>query len=253
MEIIQYAPLGAMSAVVVATVLREIAIRRQTGDRPFAFLEAKGAERIAGLSFAASMAEPMRGTLESRQLVVRNSLDYDCNNFGSGGLCLSAGVRDASLDGPNQTAVVLIASLEISETLHVGAFVDIGGNEIEASGIEASRSPMFGGFVDFNEKPNGEGLQGRLAAAYENGDATFAHANLTGTAVTAFGDGELYPSGETRGLIGFYAAIAVGCGAQFHGRSSWSLLTGQSAIRDSASASQACGSTSLSFAVWISV
>ena len=41
--------------------------------------------------------------------------------------------------------------------------------------------------------------------------------------------------------------------AQCHGRSSGSLLCGMSAMRASTSASQACGSTSLSFAVMINV
>ena len=41
--------------------------------------------------------------------------------------------------------------------------------------------------------------------------------------------------------------------AQFHGRRSPSLLTEQSAMRLNTSSSHACGSTSLSRAVWISV
>lgn len=56
MDLLQYAPLSAMLAIIAATVLRGIAIRRRTGDRPLAFLDAKGIQRIAGLSFAASTA-----------------------------------------------------------------------------------------------------------------------------------------------------------------------------------------------------
>ena len=52
----QSIPVAAMIAIIAATVLRGIAIRRRTGDRPLAFLEARGIQRIAGLSFAASTA-----------------------------------------------------------------------------------------------------------------------------------------------------------------------------------------------------
>ncbi len=49
------------------------------------------------------------------------------------------------------------------------------------------------------------------------------------------------------------AAAAVTAGCQFQGSSSASRLAGWSAMRRSTSASQACGSTSLSLAVAISV
>jgi protein-S-isoprenylcysteine O-methyltransferase Ste14 len=49
-------PFVAMLAVIVATLVRGIAIRRATGDRPWAFASAKGGQRIAGSSFALSVA-----------------------------------------------------------------------------------------------------------------------------------------------------------------------------------------------------
>jgi len=49
-------PLLAMLSVVAATLVRGIAIRRKTGDRPWAFASAKGVQRIAGSSFAFSVA-----------------------------------------------------------------------------------------------------------------------------------------------------------------------------------------------------
>lgn len=74
MEIIQSAPLGAMAAVIVATLLRGFAIRRETGDRPFAFLEAKGVQRLAGLSFAASIAFLFLASLNAAKGAVSNLL-----------------------------------------------------------------------------------------------------------------------------------------------------------------------------------
>jgi len=49
-------PLLAMLSIVAATLVRGIAIRRGTGDRPWAFASAKGVQRIAGSSFAFSVA-----------------------------------------------------------------------------------------------------------------------------------------------------------------------------------------------------
>lgn len=49
-------PLLAMLSIIAATLVRGIAIRRKTGDRPWAFASAKGVQRIAGSSFALSVA-----------------------------------------------------------------------------------------------------------------------------------------------------------------------------------------------------
>jgi protein-S-isoprenylcysteine O-methyltransferase Ste14 len=54
MAVLQFTPLIAICAIIAATVLRGIAIRKGTGDRPLAFLSATGVQRVAGLSFAAS-------------------------------------------------------------------------------------------------------------------------------------------------------------------------------------------------------
>jgi protein-S-isoprenylcysteine O-methyltransferase Ste14 len=54
MTMLQFTPLAAMFVIFVATVLRGIAIRQRTGDRPLAFLSATGLQRLAGLSFAIS-------------------------------------------------------------------------------------------------------------------------------------------------------------------------------------------------------
>lgn len=52
MSMLQFVPLAAMLSIIIATILRGIAIRQRTGDRPLAFLSATGVQRVAGLSFA---------------------------------------------------------------------------------------------------------------------------------------------------------------------------------------------------------
>ena len=49
-------PLLAMLGIIAATLWRGVAIRRATGDRPWAFASAKGVQRVAGVSFALSVA-----------------------------------------------------------------------------------------------------------------------------------------------------------------------------------------------------
>ncbi|MEQ1494706.1 MAG: isoprenylcysteine carboxylmethyltransferase family protein [Novosphingobium sp.] len=49
-------PLLAMLGIIAATLWRGVAIRRATGDRPWAFASAKGVQRVAGGSFALSVA-----------------------------------------------------------------------------------------------------------------------------------------------------------------------------------------------------
>lgn len=56
MFVLHSIPLLAMIAIIVATLARGVAIRRKTGDRPWAFASAKGVQRIAGSSFALSVA-----------------------------------------------------------------------------------------------------------------------------------------------------------------------------------------------------
>jgi protein-S-isoprenylcysteine O-methyltransferase Ste14 len=56
MAILQFVPLLAMVAIILATLWRGFAIQRATGDRPWAFASAKGVQRIAGSSFALSVA-----------------------------------------------------------------------------------------------------------------------------------------------------------------------------------------------------
>jgi protein-S-isoprenylcysteine O-methyltransferase Ste14 len=53
---LHFIPLLAMLAIIVATLLRAIAVRRASGDRPWAFVSATGVQRIAGSVFAVSIA-----------------------------------------------------------------------------------------------------------------------------------------------------------------------------------------------------
>jgi protein-S-isoprenylcysteine O-methyltransferase Ste14 len=56
MDFLQTVPFVAMVAIIAATLVRGVAIRRRTGDHPLAFPSATGAQRASGLVFAVSTA-----------------------------------------------------------------------------------------------------------------------------------------------------------------------------------------------------
>jgi protein-S-isoprenylcysteine O-methyltransferase Ste14 len=53
---LKFVPLAAFSVMLVATVLRGLSVRRQSGHNPWAFVTAKGMQRLAGTAFTASVA-----------------------------------------------------------------------------------------------------------------------------------------------------------------------------------------------------
>lgn len=55
-DLLSLVPLAALLTMFVASVLRGAAVARSSGDQAFAFLEALGRQRIAGLAFAVSIA-----------------------------------------------------------------------------------------------------------------------------------------------------------------------------------------------------
>jgi hypothetical protein len=144
------------------------------------------------LDFGNDMAKPLSAVLEQRQIIVRNALGYDCNQFTAGSVCFSAALRSTSSNGVKQDAAVFTAALAISDNLRLGIFADVAGNEVSATGIAADdRKALFGTFVEYNQNASGAGFNARVAVAYEDGNARFSHANLTGTGATASGDSRL--------------------------------------------------------------
>jgi len=128
-EIIQSAPLGSMAAVIVATLLRGIAIRRETGDRPFAFFEAKGVQRIAGLSFAASIALLFLASLNAAKGAVSN-------------LPLLAAIL--ALLG---SAIVLLAQKQMGLAWRIGVREGDAPQFISHGLFRFSRNPIFVGMM----------------------------------------------------------------------------------------------------------
>ncbi len=129
MDILQHIPFAAMIAIVAATVLRGIAIRRHTGDRPLAFLGATGIQRIAGMSFAASTA----ALIVASGMAARDAMTD---------LALPAAV--VALVG---AAVVIVAQVQMGRAWRIGVREGDAPLFVSHGLFRFSRNPIFVGMM----------------------------------------------------------------------------------------------------------
>ena len=143
------------------------------------------------LNYGVDMAEPQHSILDSNAYALRSQIrNYDCNQFASGGLCFSSSVRyqslgqsSAGVGDDSNTAVALMLAKRLSSQLRIGAFVEFGAGPEDVAGIDVTSSrPMFGGFIGYSARPDGSGLQARIATAYRRDNATFTRTNILGSA-----------------------------------------------------------------------
>lgn len=122
------APFFAMAAIVVATLVRGMAIRRATGDRPWAFASAKGVQRIAGSSFALSVA----ALLVAAALAPAN------------GTSLAILAAIVSLAG---AAIVIVTQMQMGRAWRVGVREGDAPLFVSHGLFRYSRNPIFVGMV----------------------------------------------------------------------------------------------------------
>lgn len=122
------APFLAMAAIVVATLVRGMAIRRATGDRPWAFASAKGVQRIAGSSFALSVA----ALLVAAALAPANGTN----------LAVLAAI--VSLAG---AAIVIVAQMQMGRAWRVGVREGDAPLFVSHGLFRYSRNPIFVGMM----------------------------------------------------------------------------------------------------------
>lgn len=121
-------PFVAMLAIIVATLLRGIAIRRATGDRPWAFASAKGLQRIAGSSFALSVAALLvAAALASASPEVRTI--------------------PAAIIGLIGAAIVIVAQVQMGRAWRVGVREGDAPLFISHGLFRFSRNPIFVGMM----------------------------------------------------------------------------------------------------------
>lgn len=122
------APFMAMMVIIAATLVRGMAIRRATGDRPWAFASAKGVQRIAGSSFALSVA----ALLVAAALAPANGTNL---------AVLAAIVATAG------AAIVIVAQVQMGRAWRVGVRKGDAPLFVSHGLFRFSRNPIFVGMI----------------------------------------------------------------------------------------------------------
>lgn len=129
MTILQFIPFAAMITIIAATTLRGIAIRQRTGDRPLAFLDAKGVQRVAGLSFAASCAA----------LIAASAIAASGN--------LSEIALPAAILALAGAAIVIVAQVQMGRAWRIGVRSGDAPLFVSHGLFKFSRNPIFVGMM----------------------------------------------------------------------------------------------------------
>ncbi len=129
MAILQSIPLAAMIAIIAATIWRGISVRRQTGDHPLAFLDAKGIQRVAGLSFAISTA-------------ILIAASFLASNNEATAVTLPAAI--VAVAG---AAMVIVAQIQMGRAWRIGVREGDAPQFVSHGLFRLSRNPIFVGMM----------------------------------------------------------------------------------------------------------
>ena len=127
--VLQVVPFVAMTAIILATILRGVAIKRRTGDRPLAFLSAKGVQRIAGLVFALSSLAML---VASARSAMHGSKDF---------------TEIAALISTLGAVIVIIAQIQMGRAWRIGVREGDAPLFISHGLFRFSRNPIFIGMM----------------------------------------------------------------------------------------------------------
>ncbi len=121
-------PFMAMLAIVAATLVRGTAIQRATGDRPWAFASAKGVQRIAGGSFALSVA----ALIAAAALAAASDIDRTI---------------PAAIIALTGAAIVIVAQVQMGRAWRVGVREGDAPLFVSHGLFRFSRNPIFVGMM----------------------------------------------------------------------------------------------------------
>lgn len=137
-------------------------------------------------------ADVLRSVMGRRLTGLALMSSYDCQAFDKYGVCLSFQARYTNFDSFNEGAGILTAAYRLTENVRLGAFIDYRASEKEPTGIKFSNDlPTFGAFVGYSQHLNGTGLQGKVLAAVQNGNATVTRDNSLSSTEPGSGKGSL--------------------------------------------------------------
>ena len=131
--------------------------------------------------------------------VLANSFSYDCTEFGSNGICISAGGRNTAVstaNGLNNTSALLIAAYKVHPQVRIGAYADQNLSMNNAGGTVnlGNNTPLIGLFGAWNERLDGTGTEIKVAAAYGQKNATITR-QVVGTSEAGSGSSHLNSQG----------------------------------------------------------
>jgi Autotransporter beta-domain len=129
-------------------------------------------------------AYSLNAILNQQDLVMKNTLNYDCNQFGENGMCVAAGVSYTSVVKDKteaaQTGINLRAAKKINDNLRVGFFLDKGlQGTVPISYKITSANPIAGIFVGYSQNQDGLGLNVKASAGTGSMYGTTLHNGVT--------------------------------------------------------------------------
>jgi hypothetical protein len=144
-------------------------------------------------------AASLKDTFTLQNSVLANSLGYDCNKFGSNGVCISTGGRYIAVsaaDGLNNTSALLIAAYRLNQNYRIGAYVDqnLSVNNAGTTVRLGNNTPLIGLFGAWNEKPDGTGTEVKVSAAYGKKNTTVTR-QVVGDSEAGTGSSQLSSQG----------------------------------------------------------
>lgn len=137
-------------------------------------------------------ATALRSVFNQQTAIINNSLNYDCTLFAENGVCVSGGGRFAtpnSITG-EKMSTLLITSYKAMKDIRVGGFIDQNVQNSNVAGVSMNKSPMYGVFGVWNERPDAMGYEVRLSSSWSNQDITQTR-NVVGTSEAGIGTAAL--------------------------------------------------------------
>ena len=144
-------------------------------------------------------ASALQSTYTLQNSVLANSFSYDCTEFGSNGICISAGGRNTAVsaaNGLNNTSALLIAAYKVHPQVRIGAYADqnLSVNNSGSTVNLANNTPLIGLFGAWNERADGTGTEVKVSAAYGQKNTT-VNRQAVGTSEAGTGSSQLNSQG----------------------------------------------------------
>jgi len=144
-------------------------------------------------------SQALQNTFALQNAVLVNSFAYDCNEFGTNGICVSAGGRNtavAAANGLNNTSALLIVAYRPHPNYRIGAYADqnLSVNNAGPTVNLGNNTPLIGLFGAWSQRLDGTGIEVKVSAAYGQKNATI-HRQSVGTSEAGIGSSQLNSQG----------------------------------------------------------